>query len=610
MDAQRRLDEGRRESEERLRLALEAGQMGTWEWNVATDEVVWSPGLETIHGLAPGAFAGTFAAYQEDIHPEDREPILRAIARTLKQGEDHHVEYRIVRPDGCIRWVEARGKLFRDRSGAATRMIGVCTDVTERKQADEALHESEQRFVRFMQQLPGLAWIKDLEGRYVYANDAAQRTFLTSHAQLYGRTDEEIFPPETATQFRANDKRALESEAGIQAFETLEQDDGVLHHSLVSKFPIAGADGQKAFIGGMAIDITERKSAEDRIADLADDLRHRLEEQETLLRSLPVGVFIARDPQCSDIVANPAGAALLRLPVTANASKTGPEAEHLPFRVFKDGAEVAPRDLPIQRAARLGEPVSAEEMDVVFPDGSVTTLFEYASPLFDQEGAVRGCLGVFVDITERKRVEERQKLLLDELNHRVKNTLAIVQSIAVQTLREMPDPAAFKAAFSARLAALARAHSLLTRERWQGVSLPDVVAAMLAPFGGDGRQQAISIDGPPVVIKPNAAVTLSLVLHELATNAAKHGALATPRGRLRVAWHRTGDGPGQLPGVELVWAEQGGPPVEPPKKQGFGSRLIAASADQLGGEVSLRYGTEGVEFRFRFPLPDGEGCAK
>ncbi|MGH6947061.1 MAG: PAS domain S-box protein [Kiloniellales bacterium] len=610
MDAQRRLDEGLRESEERLRLALEAGQMGTWEWNVATGEVVWSPSLETIHGLAPGAFPGTFAAYQEDIHPEDREPILRAIARTLEQGEDHHVEYRIVRPDGSIRWVEARGKLFRDQSGVATRMIGVCTDVTERKQADEALHESEQRFARFMQQLPGLAWIKDLEGRYVFANDAAQRAFLASHAQLYGRTDDEIFPPETAARFRDNDMRALASEVGIQAFETLLQDDGVLHHSLVSKFPIAGPDGRIAFIGGIAIDITERNAAEDRIAALADDLRHRLEEQETLLRSLPVGVFIARDAQCSDIAMNPAGAALLRTPVTANASKTGPEAERLPFRVLKDGAEVAPRDLPMQRAARLGEPVSAEEMDVVFPDGSVTTLFEYASPLFDQEGAVRGCLGVFVDITERKRVEERQKLLLDELNHRVKNTLAIVQSIAVQTLRETPDPAAFKGAFSARLAALARAHSLLTKELWQGVSLRDVVSAMLAPFGGDGRQQAISIDGPPVTIKPNAAVTLSLVLHELAANAAKHGALAKPCGRVRVAWHRTGEGAGHSAGVELVWAEQGGPAVEPPKKQGFGSRLIAASADQLGGEVSLRYGAEGVEVRFRFPLPDNEGRAE
>ena len=115
--------EGLRESEERLRLALEAGQMGTWEWTIATNEVIWSPSLEAIHGLAPGTFEGTFASYQKDIHPEDREQILGAIANTLEQGEDHHVEYRILIPDGSIRWVEGRGKLFRDRSGVATRMI-------------------------------------------------------------------------------------------------------------------------------------------------------------------------------------------------------------------------------------------------------------------------------------------------------------------------------------------------------------------------------------------------------------------------------------------------------------------------------------------------------
>src|SRR5918996_43812 len=137
VDAHRRAREDLRESEERLRLALEAGQMGTWEWTVATNEVIWSPSLEAIHGLAPGTFAGTFAAYREDIHPEDREQVLGAIAETVERGEDHHVEYRIVRPDGGIRWVEGRGKLVRDASGAALRMIGVCMDVTERKQNEE-----------------------------------------------------------------------------------------------------------------------------------------------------------------------------------------------------------------------------------------------------------------------------------------------------------------------------------------------------------------------------------------------------------------------------------------------------------------------------------------
>ncbi|MEX0760229.1 MAG: HWE histidine kinase domain-containing protein, partial [Tistlia sp.] len=125
------------ESEERLQLALEAGRMGTWEWEVATSRVVWSAGLEEIHGLATGSFAGTFEAFQEDIHPEDRERVLRTISGTVERGDDHHIEYRILLPDGSLRWVEGRGRLFRDEAGAPARMIGVCLDVTERKENEQ-----------------------------------------------------------------------------------------------------------------------------------------------------------------------------------------------------------------------------------------------------------------------------------------------------------------------------------------------------------------------------------------------------------------------------------------------------------------------------------------
>src|SRR5690606_31915250 len=225
-------------------------------------------------------------------------------------------------------------------------------------------------------------------------------------------------------------------------------------------------------------------------------------------------------------------------------------------------------------------------------------------PIFGPDGRVAFIGGMAVDITDRMRAEARQKLLLDELGHRVKNTLAIVQSIVGLTLRETPEPAAFAAAFSARLAALARAHSLLTGQLWQGASLHDLVAAALAPCGGGTRPGAIRVDGPPVVVGPDAAVTLSLVFHELAANAAKHGALTMAAGALAVAWTRTAAQPAQPPRIELVWSERGGPAVAPPKTQGFGARLIAASAEQLGGDADLRYEAEGFEFRFRFPLPD------
>jgi PAS domain S-box-containing protein len=137
----------------------------------------------------------------------------------------------------------------------------------ERRRAAESLRESEQRFARFMQHLPGLAWIKDFQGRYVFVNDAAEKAFRRPRAELYGRTDDELFPPETAAQFKANDRQALEAGAGVQVIETLRHDDGILHHSIVSKFPIPGPGGAAALVGGMAIDITDRLRAEEALRE-------------------------------------------------------------------------------------------------------------------------------------------------------------------------------------------------------------------------------------------------------------------------------------------------------------------------------------------------------
>ncbi len=154
-----------------------------------------------------------------------------------------------------------------------------------RREAERALRESEERFTRFMRHLPGLAWIKDLEGRYVYANDSAERAFRTYRQDLYGKSDEELFPPATAAQFRENDERALASEAGIQTVEQMEHEDGVVHHSIVSKFPIPGWDDKPALIGGIAVDITDLVRAEEL-------LRENEQRFRWLAEAMPQMVFV------------------------------------------------------------------------------------------------------------------------------------------------------------------------------------------------------------------------------------------------------------------------------------------------------------------------------
>jgi PAS domain S-box-containing protein len=192
-----------------------------------------------------------------------------------------------------------------------------------------------------------------------------------------------------------------------------------------------------------------------------------------------------------------------------------------------------------------------------------------------------------LDLTEPKQAEALQKVMVDELNHRVKNTLATVMAISSQTLRTTNSPEAFRKAFQGRLIALSKTHDLLNRTAWTGVNLRDLVQQALAPHSQAGR---FALEGEAVRLGPVAAVTLGMALHELATNAAKYGALSAPHGRVRVAWRRTG--PDRL---RLDWVESGGPPVTPPERRGFGSELIEkVLASELHGEVRLEFPPEGV----------------
>ena len=201
------------------------------------------------------------------IHPDDRERTLACWTAAVEDKGVYDLEYRIRRHDGQYHWFKTRGVPIRDGQGRIVKWFGTCTDIEDQKQVMEELRQSEERFARFMQHLPGLAWVKDSQGRYVYANDAAVKAFRHSRNDLYGKTDAEIFPANTAAQFQENDGRALASGTGVQVVETLEQDDGIVHHSIVSKFPIPGREGRPALVGGVAIDITDLKRAEEELRD-------------------------------------------------------------------------------------------------------------------------------------------------------------------------------------------------------------------------------------------------------------------------------------------------------------------------------------------------------
>ena len=245
------------------------------------------------------------------------------------------------------------------------------------------------------------------------------------------------------------------------------------------------------------------------------------------------------------------------------------------------------RAAPVQLQRTPGAPLETVYLDFIY------------QPIRDADGLV---VGVFVqghDVTQTVQSAERQRLMIDELNHRVKNTLATVQSIAMQTARSHAQPTTFAESFQARLLALSHTHDLLTRSHWEGADLRAVLQHETEAHG-DNR---VLPNGPPVALPPAAALSLGMIFHELATNAAKYGALSSAAGRVFVDWSVADQTDRRL---TLSWRETGGPPVVEPERRGFGSRLIERNVrHDLGGTVETHYENNGFAADFSIPLDRG-----
>jgi PAS domain S-box-containing protein len=257
------------------------------------------------------------------------------------------------------------------------------------------------------------------------------------------------------------------------------------------------------------------------------------------------------------------------------------------------------REAAAELMEKLGKGESwSGEFTVRHRDGRWFPAYVTDSPLRDAEGNIVGIVGVSMDISSYKEADAHKRLLLDELNHRVKNTLAVVYSIANQTLRTAgDDPARFVKTFLERLQALSNAHDLLMQETWQGAWLSEIVANCLKPYQ-DAAEHRMDVNGEDVLLPPNKSVALALGLHELATNAAKYGALSNGSGRISIAWRLVEDSPKTL---SLTWTESGGPAVVAPSTKGFGSHLLEKGlAQELDGQVTMDYRPEGLRMELTF----------
>jgi PAS domain S-box-containing protein len=258
---------------------------------------------------------------------------------------------------------------------------------------------------------------------------------------------------------------------------------------------------------------------------------------------------------------------------------------------------------PFRRVDAAFRATLDNDLEVLYrrKDGSACWATIFVNPVRDERGALVQHFVSLVDVTKHKQAQARAKTLIDELNHRVKNTLSTMQSIVWQAFKNASDTEAIRESIEARLFALSRSHDLLTREHWESAGLRDLVNDALEPFGvANGRAERFSITGSDVRLPPKAILALGIALHELATNAVKYGAFSNAAGSILIAWAIEGER------LVLRWQERNGPSVTPASRKGFGSQVLERGlAHELEGEVHLDFQPNGVACTINIPAPRG-----
>lgn len=402
--------------------------------------------------------------------------------------------------------------------------------------------------------------------RVVLFNTAAEAFFGVDRESVLGRDFWQLFGRSRETPYA----RALEAVMAERRSTRLTQPSNMRPGRMVEIRIAPLPDGA---IGVSTHDITALSKAEE--AALLNQQRLDL-----AVSAHRMGIFDWESSSAS-VMWNPEMAALLGL----DPGTLGGTVEML--RAMIPDEDLAVLDSTMRNVMASGAATAAYEYRVRRPDGAIRWLEGAARLLYGAEGKVARVVGTNIDITQRKTAETHQRLLLNELNHRVKNTLAIVQAMARQSLRGDGLPQEAWEAFEGRLAALSAAHNVLTERSWESATIAQMVAVATAPYEDGGTR--FSADGPSVNLEPKTAVALGLALHELATNASKYGALSTTAGRVAVRWTRSGKH------LRLTWTETGGPPVTPPERFGFGGRLLRRGlAEELQGAVQLNFRPEGL----------------
>ncbi len=574
------------ERDGQLHRVMRAALAIVFEWDIRSDRVSRLLSIDSVLPRSSGQ-PDSFERIVQCVHPEDRDAFRGAVEAALRSetGEYRSV-HRVLGHDGAVRWLAESGCVEWDDSGEPRRLLGTSHDITAQKRAEEDRDETGALLASLFDVASVGLGVWDREFRFTRVNDVLARINGLPPEAHIGRRPDEILPglAQLDDVYRKWEKIIETGEPwrGVEIRGETPAQPGIVRTWSEDFFPLR-MEGRNIGIVAVVQETTRQTEAEAR--EKASTERYR-----ALFEALDEGFCVVE--VCLEA---PGGRTDYRV-IEANPAfyeRTG-----FPEAILGEWLRAAAPELEEHwyetygHVARTGEPIRFEQHSEMLGRWFDVYAFPVDAP------QKRHVAILFNDISDRKRHEEHNDMVMREINHRSKNMLGLVQAIARQTAASGDKD--FTDRFGKRVRALAAAQDLLFDNGWRTVPLDDLVRSQLSHFSDliDGR---IEIDGPPLKLKPDAAQAVGMALHELATNAAKYGALSNGSGQVCVTWSADrADAP--EPRFVLVWQERGGPEVAAPATRGFGTRVTVDMVEtSTGGQVSLDYAREGLGWRLSCP---------
>jgi PAS domain S-box-containing protein len=503
---------------------------------------------------------------------------LAEVLRTGVPMRNH--EFILERPDGSRVYCLANADPIFDEAGVLLGVVNCFQDITAQKQA-EIRQLQEQKVLRaIIETTPECIKIVACDGTLLQMNAAGCQMVETESAdQVEGASVLNLIAPEHREEWEQNHKRVCAGEKLSWEFDIVGLK-GTRRHMETQAAPLSLPDGSVAHLA-VTRDISGRKQQELKLREQEARLRG-------ILESLPAAVYTT-DVEGRITFFNQAAVEL-----SGRVPELGTDQWCVTWKLFwPDGTPLPHDQCPMSIALKEGRPVRNVEAVAERPDGTRVPFLPFPTPLRNAEGEIIGAVNMLVDLTERKKAEERLHLLVREVDHRGNNLLSVVGAAMNFTLTDDVDT--FRKIMHGRISALANSQRLLSAARWEQADLRELIHAELEPYGN----KCAELEGPDVALKPASAQAIAVIMHELATNAAKYGALSVSTGRIAIGWTRAeGD-------LIVRWREIGGPPVKRPTRRGFGSTAIRASIErQMDGTLSIDWDPAGVVYEFRIPAKE------